>query len=210
LKQKSKYSLIRFVYTNNITKIECCPFEQASDLVAVALESSIQIEGLKTKDQEVIEKCNIKGYQIGSKVTSLTWSPKSSSRIINGRFEATISLAASFEDNSIHVFLNNEVDDLTKHYRKRSLGWFNQICYDHTGDLLASIGDDKYCRIWNVTVENDMSEYPIEFKLEGKGVSVNFNQHSPGQFLTAEESGSIKLYDLDSKSVIRTLNSTQI
>jgi hypothetical protein len=77
---------------------------------------------------------------VGSLATSLSWSPNARSRIVDGYFEAHIHLAASFEDNSIILFLNNEIDDLTKYQRKRSLGWINHISFDPSGELIASVG----------------------------------------------------------------------
>jgi WD40 repeat protein len=64
-------------------------------------------------------------------------------------------------------------------------------------------------RVWNVNAENDNSIYPIIFPLESKGVSCCWNPNSPGQLLVGETSGTIKLWDLDTKTVIKTMYSSK-
>ncbi|XP_057314259.1 nucleoporin Nup37-like [Hydractinia symbiolongicarpus] len=70
------------------------------------------------------------------------------------------------------------------------------------GNQVASVGDDKKCRIWNV----DSCEEEMCIPLTSAGKSVKWNPNDPTKLLVAEQNGCVRLYDTVNYQPVLSLN----
>jgi nuclear pore complex protein Nup37 len=63
------------------------------------------------------------------------------------------------------------------------------------------VGNDLVCKIWDIEADRTVSE----FKLTSPGMSVSFHPNQMSQLLVTELSGIIRLYNIETKSPILSL-----
>jgi len=134
--------------------------------------------------------------------TNVAWSPKTS--MLN--HPVGIIFCTSSIDFKLRVFtvdnkMKVDVNNLGEHS-----SFINDISYEPIhGKEIASVGDDKKCRVWSVEESKQIACIP----LTSAGKTVNFNINDPGKLLVGEENGRIRMYDTATYQPIFSLQSVQ-
>jgi len=191
--------------------VSACPYQEGSGLFACGCETRVVIFNrllekqsntfLENERQFATWNLNETEFQNSGRITSLAWSPQCSCPTITdpGR-ETQIGICASSADFSIGYFFSKLQEK--KYVTLSGHKSFINSCHFSPvldGLYLASTGDDHSCRIWDVNAEQEMTLLPL--KSSGQAVRWHPSTLYPEIIMVAEESGTIKFYDLRSRKV---------
>lgn len=149
---------------------------------------------------------NLTEIQHGSSVQCFAWSPKTSMRI----HPVGITFCIASLDYQLHLYTLNSKTEVSKSVLGEHNSFINDCAFEPLrGDQVASVGDDKKCRLWNTDVDKEECYERAVLPLTSAGMSVKWNPVEPGKLLVAEQSGTIRMYDalaLQPILSLRTLN----
>ncbi|XP_065669059.1 nucleoporin Nup37 [Hydra vulgaris] len=142
---------------------------------------------------------NLTDIDHGSSATKIAWSPKTSMLVHPvGIVFATIGLDCSLK----YYQVNNKMEVSAKLLGSHR-SFINDCSFEPSkGREVASVGDDKKCRIW----DSDTCEEIMCLPLTSAGKSVKWNINDNGKLLVGEQNGTIRLYDVFSYLPLFTLS----
>jgi len=139
-------------------------------------------------DVEEFTHENLTDVKHDSSVLKLAWSPRTSMVLHPvGLIFCTIS-----SDHQLRLFtLDNKMEVTVKVIGAHST-FINDCSFEPTnGAVMASVGDDKKCQIWNV--EDSKLDHCLPLTSPGK--VVRWNPNDVGKLMVAEQNGCIRVYD---------------
>jgi len=145
---------------------------------------------------------NLTDIDHGSSVLTMKWSPKTSMSIHPvGLIFCTIGI-----DFQLRLFtLNNKMEVSVKILGEHK-SFINDCCFEPSqGNIVASVGDDKKCRMWDV----ETGEVAMVIPLSSPGRNVLWNINDPTKLVVGEQNGCIRAYNSTTFQPVFTLNSMQ-
>jgi WD40 repeat protein len=192
--------------------VEFSPFQHSADLLALGgrtgvtvksctlQESSLQdgqglLESLQFADVLCIES----GYD--GRHSAVAWSPLAGG--VDGEDGATaLRFSCATSDHKIRYINSDHTGTTTQ-----IIGWHSKYvnslaAHPTNPSLLASAGDDRKCRVWDLEAGKLLSE----FQLKSPCVEVAWHPLEPMKLLAAGKSSGIHFYDMNTEVPIMTLD----
>ncbi|KAG0429448.1 hypothetical protein HPB47_023630 [Ixodes persulcatus] len=120
-------------------------------------------------------------------VCSVAWSPNMSLVLS----PVCMRFATASSDGKVRIFCSNlqEKDDISVLDGHR--GPVNAVAWEpHSGEAVASVGDDNTCRVWGLDGEQRAC-----LVLRSPGTAVAWHPDEAGKLLVAEKRGTLRLYN---------------
>lgn len=138
-------------------------------------------------DFEEFNHENLTDVKHDCSVLKVAWSPKTSMVLHPvGLIFCTICV-----DHQIRIVSLDNKMEVTMSVIGKHKTFINDCAFEPTtGDILASVGDDKKCNIWSI--EGNL-EHCIPLTSPGK--TVRWNTSDVGKLMIAEQNGCIRVYD---------------
>ncbi|KAF6031311.1 NUP37 [Bugula neritina] len=185
--------------TGVVSCVQCSPYEHCSSLLCYASHVStdagqtthhIGIAQTHPKENSMLPDVRVvKEFEVESMVTCLALSPRT--HVESLPYEVVI--CAGTIDGKVNIVVtdlreSNDFELLGEHHKA-----VNGVSFDNeTGELLATVGDDNKCNVWNTLT----GEIHCKFPLNSAGVDVQFSPHDRSKLAVAEKSGIIRFYDM--------------
>jgi len=196
--------------TGSSLVVSCSPFKQSSGLIAQGSEARVTVlmraTSSELEESEYLDFTQM-DFHHSTRITSLAWSPLSLSPTPeNPKQETKIEICTAGADFKIRHYSSLPAggEDPRVVLLSGHSDYINSCSFSPSESALrlASVSDDHSCRIWDVEAETETDI----LQLRSAGTSVKFHPslHSQDQIMVAEESGTIKFYDLRSKCVTLT------
>ena len=139
-------------------------------------------------DLEEFNHENLTDVKHDSSVLKLAWSPMTS---MVSHPVGMIFCTICFDHQIRLVSLNNKMEVTMTIIGKHST-FINDCTFEPVGGrIIATVGDDKKCKIWNV--EDCKIEHCIPLTSPGK--CVRWNPNDAGKMMVAEQNGCIRVYN---------------
>ncbi|XP_064397452.1 nucleoporin Nup37-like isoform X2 [Halichondria panicea] len=179
------------------------PYKESAALLAVGGQSRITVKDSSSVGS-LLDSLSLStvfsllcGDGVG--VSHFSWSPDTAhTEDGSGRY---VFCTTGHSHQTITVY-RCDVDSTTTESLPGHTSYINDLTF-HPCDssLLASVGDDRICRVW------DLNEGQVrsEFRLKSPGVAVKWHPQDPAKLLVAEKSGRVRLYDLATEVPIMCL-----
>jgi len=195
-----------------IYSIECCEINKNNyengdnidiyDMIAYGSETQLCILRSEYKNKKISFEIH-KKYLCGSKVNSITWSNESFLYKKNNELKSNILIASSCSNKNIRIYNNDDMEVISGHK-----DFINDIAfgYDKNERILASVSDDRTCRIWKISkdIKNKQSEEYYRIILKSSGKSVCFHKQNTQLMMVAEKNGSIRIINWNSSEFLFT------
>ncbi|KAL4232614.1 Nucleoporin Nup37 [Mactra antiquata] len=185
--------------------VEFCGTETSSQLLAVGSNSKVSIYLCKFREEEEVEEFEyeqLHDLQNGCRVTALSWSPETSITCL----PRNIRLAAGGSDHRIQIFHSDLRGNDSVMVLEGHTDFVNSLTFDpETGDRLASVGDDKWCRIWDKDGNQELT-----FPLSAQGMSVCWHREEPVKVMVAQKNGVIKIFSLSGQMQLMSFDTNQV
>ncbi|KAH8305743.1 nucleoporin Nup37 [Drosophila kikkawai] len=191
--------------TEEILCYELCGNEFAYNLLAVALKDRLRLllVGLPEETGEFgythlldLELDRVKNDVVD--VSAIAFAPDTSLNCT----PKNVTLCAARGD-LLHIFRTDLGQYNTVHKLQGHKDYINDIAWVCEGNLLASVSDDFTCRFWSTADEQNV----ITFRLTSAGMSVKAHPDDPTKVLVAEKKGIIRLYNVNSKQAVISVQS---
>nr|XP_039249029.1 nucleoporin Nup37-like [Styela clava] len=195
-----------------INALEFCPFERASNLIAIASKDGLTIESCEFS----VEKEANGGYakQISKNLVHnnvilhklrvcdlncLAWSPVSNIKHLPN----LIVIATGTKTGVINVYTADLKEEAVENSLEGHTDCVNHISFEPIeGQELASVSDDYSCKVWDV----DSGDVIVSFPLQYPGVSVCWHPDQSGKLMAAELGGRIRFYNVHLKQAILSVD----
>ncbi|KAH8296085.1 hypothetical protein KR054_001515 [Drosophila jambulina] len=188
---------------------ELCGNEFAYNLLAVALEDCLRLLllGLPEETGEFgythlldlkLEKDRVDIVDERRCVSALAFAPDTSLNCT----PKNVTLCAARGD-LLDIFRTDLGDFNTVQKLRGHKDYINDVAWVCDGSLLASVSDDFTCRFWNTADEQNV----ITFRLTSAGMSVKAHPDDSSKVLVAEKKGIIRLYNVNSKQAVISVQS---
>lgn len=142
---------------------------------------------------------NLTDINHGASVLKMRWSPKTSLQVHPvGLIFCTIGV-----DFQLRLFTINNKMEVDRQILGEHKSFINDCCFEPTqGNEVASVGDDKKCRIWDV----ETGEVAMVIPLSSPGRNVLWNVNDPTKLIVAEQNGRIRGYNSSTYQPIFSLS----
>jgi len=161
------------------------------DMLAYGCETQLGILRNKYENKKISYEFHHK-YLCGSKINSISWSNESYLYKKNNELKSNILIATASTDKNIRIYNNENIEVISGHR-----DFINDIAfgYDKNERILASVSDDRSCRIWKISkdLKNKQSEEYYRIILKSSGKSVRFHKQNVQLMMVAEKNGSIRI-----------------
>ncbi|XP_060565342.1 nucleoporin Nup37-like [Ruditapes philippinarum] len=193
--------------TEDITYVvEFCNTETSSHLLAAGTDSKVSVYLCKFKEEdddvEDFDYERLAEFQNGCRATAIAWSPETTITSL----PKVLRFAVAGSDRRIRVFTtdlkgNDSVEILEGH-----TDFVNSVTFDpDTGDQLASVGDDRWCQIW----DRDGNKQ-LKFPLGAPGMSVCWHREEPMKVMVGQKDGVIKIFSLSGQQQLMSFDTGQV
>jgi nuclear pore complex protein Nup37 len=136
------------------------------------------------------------------RVCAIAWSPQSQS----GSGPTSVRLCTVGFHGALRYICSDILETTIKVFTGHS-GFVNDCVFQPTeGQLLASVGDDCMCRLWDV----EAGTQQVTMKLKSPGMSVWWHPSDPMKLMVSEKMGRIRFYDLIAEQPIVSLEASHV
>lgn len=174
-----------------VRTVAFCPCKWNSSLLAVGSSDRVTVFSLKFpdegSDQGELAVEVVRRFAHKEPVCSVAWSPNMSLVLS----PVCMRFATASSDGKVRIFCSNlqEKDDISVLDGHR--GPVNAVAWEpHSGEAVASVGDDNTCRVWGLDGEQRAC-----LVLRSPGTAVAWHPDEAGKLLVAEKRGTLRLYN---------------
>lgn len=202
----SKYTEFTIPREDIVYVLEFCNTQTSSQLLAVGTDSKVSVYLCKFKEEdEDVEDFNYEqlyDFQTGVRATAIAWSPDTSITTL----PRVIRFAVAGSDKWIRVCSTDLKGNDNVQIIQGHTDFVNSLTFDpHTGDQLASVGDDRWCRIWDRDGNQTMS-----FPLSSPGMSVCWHREEPMKVMVGQKNGVVKIFSLSGQRQLMSFDTGQV
>ncbi|KAH8262036.1 hypothetical protein KR038_008028 [Drosophila bunnanda] len=188
---------------------ELCGNEFAYNLLALAMKDCLRLllVGLPeetvefgyshlldlTLDKEGVEKIDERRV-----VSAIAFAPDTS---LNSTPKSVTLCAARWD--TMDIFRTDLSQFNTVNKLRGHKDYINDMAWVCEGSLLASVSDDFTCRFWNTADQQNV----LTYRLTSAGMSVKAHPDDPSKVLVAEKKGIIRLYNVNTKQAVISVQS---
>lgn len=202
-------STFSFESVEDVKVVEFCPFVSATGLVGYGGENRVSVgiclfqEEASDSHLPMLQFQHITDFHHGGNILSLTWSPKTNIQ----HLPYSLQFCTAGEDNKIRYFVSNARNSSSLRTLEGHLNYINDCIIEPVSGLeVASVSDDRTCRLWDLETGTQKSCIP----LSSAGMSVKWHQKEPNKLMVAQKNGLIRFYDLLSQQPILSLSTGQV
>ncbi|XP_062507063.1 nucleoporin Nup37-like isoform X2 [Corticium candelabrum] len=191
--------------------VEFSPFEKSKELLAIGCDNLLSVgtcefESEANYDEGILSNVTFGGLldvHHADRVCAMAWSPLSQW----GNGPTAIRLSTVGFGGALR-YISSDLSETTVKILTGHSGFVNDCTFlqSSEGQLLASVGDDGTCRLWDV----EAGVQKMLIKLKSPGMSVCWHPSDPVKLMVSEKIARIRFYDLIAEQPIVSLDAGRV